>query len=105
MSVIDVILKIYLRSCDIEYRNRDINDNRSFRVNFDKISSILSDYFRPVWSLPIGAKEVYDSYEKYNLIEEDFFGNKYMHIKQIEVLIKNKVLSEDLFWINEPKKH
>lgn len=93
------LIKEIFPDCEIEYTGENSEDRRSFRVNFKKIKNVLADYFKPTCSLPMGIKELYEAYEKFDLKQEELLGSKYSHIKQIKLLIDNGKLSKDLFWV------
>lgn len=73
-------------------------DNRSYRVSFDKILSVLKDYYKPEWDLDKGGKELVDFYKKINFTESMFRGRDTVRLKQISYLLEQGKLSEELRW-------
>jgi nucleoside-diphosphate-sugar epimerase len=72
-------------------------DNRSYKVNFDKISSQLPG-FSCDWNAERGAKQLHEVFEHIQLDAETFTGRGHTRLKQLEHLIKTQQLDADLFW-------
>ena len=73
---------------------KELEDNRSYRVNFDKIKHLLN--FTPDYSVEVGIREIYDSLATGQLIDLENF--KYYNIKTIEQLktdFKAEILREN----------
>lgn len=75
-------------------------DSRTYRVSFKKILSTLGDYFKPVWDLDKGGKELVGFFKAINFKEEDFRSRKCNRLPQLKYLIENGKLDKNLFWIN-----
>jgi nucleoside-diphosphate-sugar epimerase len=71
-------------------------DNRSYRVSFKKILSILKDYYKPEWNLDKGGKELVEFYKKVGFTEEMFRGYDTNRLKQISHLKEQDKLDEKL---------
>jgi nucleoside-diphosphate-sugar epimerase len=72
-------------------------DNRSYRVNFDKIHSQLPG-FSCDWNALRGAQQLYDVFSRIDLDEATFTGRGHTRLKQLQYLIATKQLDADLFW-------
>ena len=72
-------------------------DNRSYRVNFDKIASELPGY-ASAWDLHRGARQLHEVFQAIDLDAETFTGRGHTRLKQLEHLIRTKQLDADLFW-------
>ncbi|MBX6390276.1 MAG: SDR family oxidoreductase [Frankia sp.] len=72
-------------------------DNRSYRVNFDKIHEQLPG-FSCDWDALRGAQQLYDVFSRIQLDEATFTGRGHTRLKQLQYLIATKQLDEDLFW-------
>jgi nucleoside-diphosphate-sugar epimerase len=72
-------------------------DNRSYRVNFDKIHEQLPG-FSCDWDALRGAKQLHDVFSRIQLDEATFTGRGHTRLKQLQYLIATKQLDEDLFW-------
>jgi nucleoside-diphosphate-sugar epimerase len=76
-------------------------DKRTYRVNFDKIKTMLPA-FKPKWDARRGAQELYDAYQRYGVALEEFEGAKYKRIDHIKQLQANGLLDTNLRWLTEP---
>jgi nucleoside-diphosphate-sugar epimerase len=72
-------------------------DNRSYKVNFDKISSELPG-FSCDWNAAKGAAQLHQVFEQIGMDEATFTGRGHTRLKQLEHLIATKQLDADLFW-------
>lgn len=61
-------------------------DNRSYRVSFKKIFSVLKDYYKPEWDLDRGGRELVEFYKKIGFTEDMFRGADTNRLKQINKL-------------------
>jgi nucleoside-diphosphate-sugar epimerase len=75
----------------------DSADNRSYRVNFDKIHGALTD-FACAWDAPRGAKQLADVFARVGLDAALFNQRSFTRLRQLEHLIATKQLDTDLFW-------
>jgi len=85
-------------NCHLQFADDASADTRNYRVNCDKIIRTLKDY-QPRWTARMGAQELYESYKKKGLTLEEFQGPRYQRIGQIRKLLKDKVINEDLRFI------
>ena len=58
------------------FTNEHKDDPRTYKVNFEKIYKILGEYYKPKWTLEMGAKELISFFSKINFTEDDFRGYK-----------------------------
>ena len=72
-------------------------DNRSYKVNFDKISSQLPG-FSCDWNAQRGARQLQEVFTHIQLDAETFTGRGHTRLKQLEHLIRTKQLDAELFW-------
>ncbi len=72
-------------------------DNRSYQVNFDKISSQLPG-FSCDWNAASGARQLHQVFAAISMDSETFTGRGHTRLKQLEHLIATKQLDADLFW-------
>ncbi len=92
------IVKSTIPDCKITYAEDAGPDKRSYKVDFSKIKSNLSD-FKPQWNVKLGTIHLYESFKKIGLSLEEFKGPKYRRIDQINHLIKKGLLDHNLRWI------
>ncbi len=71
-------------------------DNRSYKVNFDKIHRVLG--FTCDWDLAAGAKQLHDVFTSVALDDETFTGRGHTRLKQIKYLVQTGQVDRQLFW-------
>ncbi len=71
--------------CDLTFTGEH-TDNRSYRVSFTKILTLLKDYYKPAWNLDRGGTELVEFYKKIHFTEEMFRGRDTVRLKQIHHL-------------------
>jgi nucleoside-diphosphate-sugar epimerase len=72
-------------------------DNRSYRVNFDKIQKVLPT-FECQWTAETGAKQMRQVFEAIAMDEPTFRSAPYTRLKQLMKLRETKQINEKLFW-------
>ncbi|KOP27359.1 NAD-dependent dehydratase [Hapalosiphon sp. MRB220] len=72
-------------------------DNRSYRVSFDKINTILPG-FKCDWNAQLGAKQLFDLFTKIDMSEEVFLSRGFTRLKQLEYLLRTQQIDKDFFW-------
>jgi len=72
-------------------------DNRSYRVNFDKIHGVLPD-FACDWNALKGAEQLRSVYQAVQLDEGVFTGPGHTRLKQLEHLMRTGQVDDDLYW-------
>ncbi|WP_153393867.1 NAD-dependent epimerase/dehydratase family protein [Ornithinicoccus halotolerans] len=71
-------------------------DNRSYRVNFDRIHEELG--FACDWDLARGARQLHEVFELTKLDRETFYGRGHTRLKQIQYLLDTEQVDASLFW-------
>jgi nucleoside-diphosphate-sugar epimerase len=74
-------------------------DNRSYRVNFDKIQKVLPD-FKCQWTAQTGAKQMRQVFERVAMSAEEFRAPPYTRLKMLTKLREADLLDGKLFWKN-----
>lgn len=77
------IVKKVVPDSQIGYVEGADRDERSYRVEFNKISRLLPE-FKPKWAVPMGAKQLFEAYKKTGLVVEEFEGPRYRRISHLE---------------------
>jgi len=72
-------------------------DNRSYRVRFDKIASRLPG-FKARWTAAQGADELRRLFERIELSQETYEYRAFTRLKQLKYLLRTGQIDEDLFW-------
>jgi nucleoside-diphosphate-sugar epimerase len=75
------------------------NDERSYRVGFDKIRSVFPDFVAQ-WDVRAGAAQLHRVFASIALDPETFYGRGHTRLRQIEYLLKTGQIDEQLFWTN-----
>ncbi len=78
-------------------------DNRSYRVNFDKIGKILPG-FKCQWTAELGARQMRQVFERIAMTADDFRAPPYTRLKMLMKLRGANLLDDRLYWKNpEPE--
>jgi len=72
-------------------------DNRSYRVNFDKISSGLPG-FKARWTAQRGAEELCKLFERIEFSPQTFEYRAFTRLKQLKYLQHSGQIDQDLYW-------
>jgi nucleoside-diphosphate-sugar epimerase len=72
-------------------------DNRSYRVNFDKVSKHLPD-FKCTWDVEKGAQQFNQLFQQIDFTREDFESRGFTRLKQLQYLIRTQQIDNDFFW-------
>ena len=72
-------------------------DNRSYRVDFAKITSGLPG-FSCDWDADRGAQQLAEVFARIDLDRETFTGRGHTRLKQLEHLLRTRQLDDRLFW-------
>jgi nucleoside-diphosphate-sugar epimerase len=73
------------------------NDNRSYRVRFDKIHARLPG-FKGAWTARRGAEELRQLFERIDLSAETFGFRAFTRLKQLKHLLRTGQIDDDLRW-------
>ncbi|PLZ93125.1 NAD-dependent dehydratase [Fischerella muscicola CCMEE 5323] len=73
-------------------------DNRSYRVSFEKINSVLPG-FKCDWNAQQGAKQLFDLFSQIDMTEDVFLSRGFTRLKQLEYLIRTQQIDQDFFWV------
>ena len=73
------------------------DDNRSYRVSFDKVASQLPE-FRCQWNVTSGANQLRELFERIEMSQETFRFRAYTRLKQLEYSIQSGRLDSRFFW-------
>ena len=65
-----------IKGSNLIFTNKFSNDERTYKVSFKKINTVLKDYFKPKWNLESGGIDILNFLKKNNINEEIFRGPK-----------------------------
>jgi nucleoside-diphosphate-sugar epimerase len=91
------IVKNTVPGCTVEFAPDAGPDKRCYRVDFTRIQKELPG-FQPQWDARRGARELYDAYRRVGLRVEDFEGERYKRIDQVQKLLASGRLDASLRW-------
>jgi dTDP-D-glucose 4,6-dehydratase len=83
--------------CAVSFGSSD-GDNRSYRVNFDKIHSLLPG-FTCRRTPRTGARELLELFQRIDMSLETFDFRTYTRLKQLQHLIQTKQIDGDFYWL------
>lgn len=72
-------------------------DNRSYRVNFDKIRKHLPG-FKCEWDAKRGAEQLAALFKRIDMLPETFQFRTFTRLKQLEYLIRTAQIDKNFFW-------
>ena len=73
-------------------------DTRNYNVSFNKIHTVLGDYFSPSWEIADSIEEIYQACKESDISYEVFDGPEYMTIKGLKKLLSENKLDDQLRW-------
>lgn len=73
------------------------SDNRSYRVSFEKINSILPG-FKCDWQAKDGAQQLFNLFKQIDMTADTFLFRGFTRLKQLEYLIGTGQIDKDFFW-------
>jgi nucleoside-diphosphate-sugar epimerase len=76
------------------------SDNRSYRVSFEKINTILPG-FKCDWNAQRGAQQLFDLFRQIEMTEDTFLFRGFTRLKQLEYLIRTQQIDQDFFWTSK----
>lgn len=94
-EVAEMVGKVF-PCCKVTFGNQGA-DNRSYRVNFEKISKHLPT-FKCEWSADKGVRQLYELFQQIDFTQELFEHRAFTRLKQLQYLIKTSQLDSKLFW-------
>jgi nucleoside-diphosphate-sugar epimerase len=72
-------------------------DNRSYRVSFEKINTILPG-FKCDWNAQLGAEQLFNLFSQIDMTEDTFLFRGFTRLKQLEYLIRTQQIDKNFFW-------
>jgi nucleoside-diphosphate-sugar epimerase len=83
-------------NCKIEFGSNG-GDNRSYRVSFDKIKSVLPG-FRCQWDARRGAQQMRSLFEHIAMSDRDFNAAPFTRLRQLQHLLQTGQIDADFYW-------
>jgi nucleoside-diphosphate-sugar epimerase len=94
-EIAEIIADVFTE-CKVSFGNNGA-DNRSYRVSFEKINTILPG-FKCEWNAARGAQQLFDLFTSIDMSEETFLSRGFTRLKQLEYLIHTQQIDKDFFW-------
>ena len=82
--------------CTLSFGNSD-GDNRSYRVNFDKIQTLLPS-FKCSRNARTGARELLELFRRIDMSTATFDFRAYTRLKQLQYLVRTGQIDQDFYW-------
>lgn len=73
-------------------------DPRSYRVDFSRLSRLLPQ-FQPAWDAAAGAQQLARAYRRFELMQADFTGSRYVRLARLKELLASGRLDDTLRWV------
>jgi nucleoside-diphosphate-sugar epimerase len=84
--------------CALTYSGEHGSDSRTYRVCFNKINSVLADFYQPEWDLLRGGEAMLKAFRQYGFPLEHFTGRTTNRLNQLKFLLQEQQLNADLYW-------
>lgn len=94
-EVADKVARVF-SGCTLSFGSQG-SDNRSYRVNFDKIGKHLPE-FQCQWDADKGVKQLYELFRQIDLNQETFEYRAFTRLKQLQYLIRTGQIDQGFFW-------
>ncbi|MCM0592690.1 MAG: SDR family oxidoreductase [Gloeotrichia echinulata IR180] len=94
-EIAEIIAHVFT-GCQLSFGDNGA-DNRSYRVSFEKINTILPG-FKCDWNAQLGAQQLFDLFSQIDMTEDTFLFRGFTRLKQLEYLIRTEQIDKDFFW-------
>ena len=84
------------QGCTLTFGKSD-GDNRSYRVCFDKINSVLPG-FKCRSNPAKGARELHDLFQRIDMSRETFEFRAYTRLKELQYLLRTRQIDDQFYW-------
>ncbi len=94
-EIADLVASVFT-DCRLSFGD-SVGDNRSYRVDFDKIHAVLPG-FSCDWDARLGVRQLYEVFARVQLAGETFTGRDHSRLRQLQYLLDTGQVDADLFW-------
>ena len=94
-DVAEKVAKVF-PGCTLTFGSQG-SDNRSYRVNFDKISKHLPQ-FQCEWNADKGVEQFHELFRQIDFTLETFEYRAFTRLKQLQYLVRTGQLDQKFFW-------
>jgi nucleoside-diphosphate-sugar epimerase len=95
------IVRATVPNSRIEFAQGNGADARTYRVNCDKYADTFP-HMPLLWDAVSGARELYDTYQRFGLTVDDFEGPRFKRIAKLQRLMDDGRVDETLRWTPVP---
>lgn len=81
--------------CDLVFTGEHGSDSRTYKVSFSRILTELCDYYKPVWDLDMGGKELVTFFDEIGFTESQFRGRNTNRLAELKHKINNNLINSD----------
>jgi nucleoside-diphosphate-sugar epimerase len=82
--------------CEVRFGEQGA-DNRSYRVNFDKLHKHLPG-FKCDWDVARGVRQLHALFRRIDMTEDRFNFRAFTRLRQLQYLIRTGQIDTDFFW-------
>lgn len=94
-QIAEIVAEVFA-GCQLSFGQSD-PDNRSYRVSFEKINSMLPG-FKCQWDAQQGAQQLFDIFQQIDMSSEMFEFRGFTRLKQLEYLLRTQQIDSHFFW-------
>jgi nucleoside-diphosphate-sugar epimerase len=94
-EIAEIVADIFT-GCQLSF-GANVADNRSYRVSFEKINTILPG-FKCEWDARRGAQQLFDLFNQIDMDADTFNARGFTRLKQLEYLLRTQQIDQDFFW-------
>jgi nucleoside-diphosphate-sugar epimerase len=98
-DIAEIVGKVF-EGCRLSFGDTGA-DNRSYRVNFDKIHETLPA-FSCDWNAERGAQQLYDVFSRIDLDAATFGDRAFTRLAQLQHLLRTAQIDDHFFWLPQP---
>ena len=93
-EVAEIVAEVF-PGCQLTFGSLD-SDNRSYRVNFDKINAVLG--YTTDWDVLAGATQLRNVFERIQMPDDIFNHRAFTRLKMLKHLIETSQIDAEFFW-------
>jgi nucleoside-diphosphate-sugar epimerase len=97
-EIAEIVASVF-KGCELSFGEQG-SDNRSYRVSFEKINSLLPG-FKCDWDAQRGAQQLFDIFTQIDMTEDIFQFRGFTRLKQLEYLLRTQQIDQNFFWQGE----
>ena len=94
-DIAEIVGKVF-EGCELTFGDTGA-DNRSYRVNFDKIHERVPA-FSCDWDAERGARQLYDVFRRIEMDAEVFGDRAFTRLEQLQYLLRTAQIDDQFFW-------